>query len=82
MLESRIMEYAVRIHVEALPEGLFLATSEDVAGLVAQGGSVGEVLEIARDVARQLVDARRERDQGVDLPAAVGSMDFTIVVAE
>jgi predicted RNase H-like HicB family nuclease len=75
------MEHAVRIHVEALPEGLFLATSEDVPGLVAQGRTVAEVLEIARDVARKLIDARRERHQVVDLPSTLECQDFTIVVA-
>lgn len=47
------MEHAIRIHVEALPAGVFLATSNDVPGLVAQGRTVAETLEIARDVARK-----------------------------
>jgi len=55
------MEVAIRIHVEELPEGLFLATSEELPGLVAQGRTVAETLEIARDVARELNEARRER---------------------
>ena len=75
------MEHAIRIHVEALPEGVFLATSDDVPGLVAQGRTVAETLEIARDVARKLIDARRERDQVVDLPSMSDCKDFTIVVA-
>ena len=75
------MELAIRIHVEALPEGVFLATSDDVPGLVAQGRTVAETLEIARDVARKLIDARRERDQVVDLPSTSDCKDFTIVVA-
>jgi predicted RNase H-like HicB family nuclease len=58
------MEVAVHIHVELLPEGVFLATSEQLPGLVAQGHTVAETLEIARDVARRLIDARRERDLG------------------
>jgi predicted RNase H-like HicB family nuclease len=55
------MELAIQIHVEELPEGLFLATSEELPGLVAQGRTVAETLEIARDVARKLIEARRER---------------------
>ena len=55
------MELAIRIHVEELPEGLFLATSDELPGLVAQGRTVAEALEIARDVARKLIEARRER---------------------
>jgi hypothetical protein len=31
------MELAIRIKIEALPEGLFLATSDELSGLVAQG---------------------------------------------
>ena len=31
------MEKILRIHVERLPEGMYLATSEDLQGLVAQG---------------------------------------------
>ena len=56
------MELAIRIHVEQLPEGVYLATSDELSGLVAQGRTVAETLEIARDVARKLIEARRERE--------------------
>lgn len=56
------MEVAVHIHVELLPEGVFLATSEQLPGLVAQGRTMTETLEIARDVAHQLIEARQERE--------------------
>jgi predicted RNase H-like HicB family nuclease len=75
------MEVAVHIHVESLPEGLFLATSEQLPGLVAQGRTVAETLEIARDVARRLIEARREREGAPSLPPATENQDFTIVVA-
>ena len=58
------MELAIRIHIEELPEGLYLATSDELPGLVAQGRTVAETLEIARDVARRLLEARRERSRG------------------
>jgi predicted RNase H-like HicB family nuclease len=51
------MERIVRLHIEKLPEGVYLATSEDVQGLVAQGRTITETLEIARDVARKLIEA-------------------------
>ena len=38
------MELAIRIQVEELPEGLFLATSDELPGLVAQGRTVAEAL--------------------------------------
>ena len=48
------MERMINFHVEKLPEGVYLATSDDVQGLVAQGRTVSETIEIARDVARRL----------------------------
>jgi len=55
------MELAIRIHVEQLPESLYLATSDELPELVAQGRTVSETLEIARDVARKLIEAHQER---------------------
>jgi len=34
------MERIVKIHIEKLPEGFYLATSDDIQGLVAQGRTV------------------------------------------
>jgi predicted RNase H-like HicB family nuclease len=75
------MELTVRIQVEELPEGVFLATSDELPGLVAQGRTVAETLEIARDVARRLIEARRERDGAPNLPTTSERRDFTIVIA-
>jgi len=53
------MERIINMHVEKLPEGLYLATSDDIQGLVAQGRTVAEALEIARDVARKLLEEQK-----------------------
>jgi predicted RNase H-like HicB family nuclease len=74
------MELAIRIQVEQLPEGVVVATSEDLPGLVAQGRTVAEALDIARDVARKLIEARREREGVPLLPAAGEQRDYLIVV--
>ena len=50
----------VNLHIEKLPEGVYLATSNEVQGLVAQGRTIQETLEIARDVAKKLLEARNE----------------------
>lgn len=81
MLGSICMELAIRIHVEELPEGLFLATSDELPGLVAQGRTVAEALDIARDVARKLIEAQRERDGIPSLSTTAEIRDYTIVVA-
>lgn len=75
-----VMEFTIRVHVERLPEGLYLATSDDIQGLVAQGRTIAETLEIARDVARRLLEAQREREQAIDLPPNPEGADYTIVV--
>ena len=43
------MERVINLHIERLPEGVWLATSDDVPGLVAQGRTIQETIEIARD---------------------------------
>lgn len=80
LLRSVRMELAIRIQVDELPEGLFLATSDELPGLVAPGRTVGEALDIARDVARKLIEARRERDGVPNLPTTTERRDHTIVI--
>ncbi|MDO8674372.1 MAG: DUF1902 domain-containing protein [Dehalococcoidia bacterium] len=75
------MERIVKIHIEKLPEGVYLATSEDIQGLVAQGRTIAETLEIARDVARKLVEAQRERQGDPQLPELDDSFDYPLLVS-
>jgi len=60
------MENIINIHIEKLPEGLYLATSEDIQGLVAQGRTVTETIEIARDVAKKLLETQSEPGKDSD----------------
>jgi predicted RNase H-like HicB family nuclease len=53
------MEAAIQIRIGELPEGLYLATSDELPGLVPQGRTVAEALDIARDVARTIIDISR-----------------------
>ncbi|XHX75876.1 MAG: type II toxin-antitoxin system HicB family antitoxin [Stenomitos frigidus ULC029] len=55
------MEQIAKLHFEKLPEGVYLATSDDISGLVAQGRTVAETIEIARDVAKKLIEAQTDR---------------------
>jgi predicted RNase H-like HicB family nuclease len=75
------MEQIINIHIEKLPEGVYLATSEDMPGLVAQGRTVTEALEIARDVARKLMEARAERHSDVKLSGIDDSFDYPLIVS-
>ena len=68
----------INIHIEKLPEGFYLATSDDLQGLVAQGWTVSETIEIARDVAKKLIEASQEKDRReIHLQ---GSFDYPLIV--
>ncbi|MDZ7721932.1 MAG: DUF1902 domain-containing protein [candidate division KSB1 bacterium] len=74
------METIITLHIKKLPEGLYLATSDDLQGLIAQGRTVAETIEIARDVAKKLLEAQNKdmskfrllQDQQFDYPLVIG----------
>ena len=47
----------IRVKLEPLDEGGYGATSPDLQGLVAQGVTIAKSLEIARDVARRIIES-------------------------
>lgn len=76
-------EVAIRLHIEALREGGYLATSPDVPGLVAEGRSIAEATEIAQGLTRKIVESCLEH--GDPLPPALtklrtGSLDLLVPV--
>jgi predicted RNase H-like HicB family nuclease len=74
------LEQIAQLHIEKLPEGVYLATSDDIPGLVAQGRTLTETLEIARDVARGLLEAQGERSNTLKLTPIGESLDIPLVV--
>ncbi len=62
-------EALISITIKTLPEGVYLATSEDLPGLVVQGRTLAETLEFAQDVAAKLVESYVEH--GEALPPAL-----------
>jgi len=63
------LESFIRLELEQLPEGGYVATSADVPGLVATGRTVEETLEIARDVVRKIAESCIEH--GEPLPESL-----------
>ncbi len=55
------MEGTIQIHIEKLPEGVYLATSDDIQGLVAQSRTIRETMMIARDVVEKLLEGKKAR---------------------
>ncbi len=75
------MEKIINLHIEKLPEGVYLATSDDIQGLIAQGRTVSETMEIARDVARRLLEAQEARQGSFPSSTAISdSFDCSLVI--
>jgi len=60
----------IRLKLEPLDEGGYVATSPDLQGLVAQGVTIAQTMEIARDVARKIIESCLAH--GDPLPKPVG----------
>ena len=61
----------IRLDVEEVEAGVFVATSPDVPGLVAEGRSVTEAAQIAQDLARVFAEVCIE--YGDPLPPALAN---------
>lgn len=75
-------ELTIRLHIEPLDEGGYVATSPDVPGLVAEGCSLTETAAIAQELAREI--AQCCLDHGDPLPPAFRRLEnaksFKLVV--
>jgi predicted RNase H-like HicB family nuclease len=76
--KQSIMERIVNLHIEKLPEGFYLATSNNVQGLIAQGRTIAETIEIAKDIAKKLLEAQEE--QISHLKVVADSFDYPLVI--
>lgn len=74
------MEKFVNLQIEKLPEGYYLATSKSIQGLVAQGRTIAETIEIARDVAKKLLEAQEEEGIINNLVSIGNRFDYPLVV--
>lgn len=74
------MEHMIKLHIEKLPEGVYLATSHDIQGLVAQGRTIQETIEIARDVAKKLIETMNTNMQTHFVPVRE-VFDYQMVIA-
>ena len=74
------MEQIINLQIEKLPEGVYLATCDEVPGLVAQGRTLAETIEIARDVAKKLIEAQAPRPDGKPLVQIEDSFTYPMVI--
>lgn len=66
---AQVDKVAIRLRIEPLEEGGYVATSPDLPGLVAEGRSVTEAVEIAQGLARNPAE-RDCLEHGDPLPPA------------
>ena len=71
---AEVDEATIRLHIEPPAEGGYVATSPDVPGLVAEGRSVTETVEIAQGLTRKIVESCLEH--GDPLPPALTSQQM------
>ncbi|PIE97433.1 MAG: HicB family protein [Treponema sp.] len=75
--------YSMRLKISQIENGQYLAESDDMPGLIAQGRSISETIEIAQDVARKLLESYIEHgdpipvtfkpiEEKIELDIAVG----------
>lgn len=74
------MEQIVNLRIEKLPEGVYLATSDDVPGLLAQGRTLAETIDIARDVAKKLIEAQAQQPDASRLTKIEDSFTYPLVI--
>ncbi|MDO9097106.1 MAG: type II toxin-antitoxin system HicB family antitoxin [Candidatus Methanoperedens sp.] len=73
-------EAMINIKIEKLDEGGYLATSDTLQGLIAQGRTIAETIEIAQDVAKKLIESYIEH--GDTLPFEIKEKkSFTITTS-
>jgi len=58
-------EYLIPISIEPLEEGGYLATSSLLQGLIAQGRTIAETIEIAEDVAHKIIESCIEHNEPI-----------------
>ena len=64
-------EVTIRLHIEPLREGGYVATSPDVPGLVAEARTITEAVEIAQGLTRKIIESCIEH--GDPLPSALNN---------
>jgi predicted RNase H-like HicB family nuclease len=57
--------YQITLDIEQLEEGPYLGTSPDLPGLIVQADSPEEVIALAPDIARDLIEVMLETGQSL-----------------
>ncbi|MGK7895161.1 MAG: type II toxin-antitoxin system HicB family antitoxin [Xenococcus sp. (in: cyanobacteria)] len=77
------MKTLIKLKIEKfteLEEEYFVATSNDIEGLVAEGKTIEEVIEIAQDVAKVLLELEKETDSNIKVIDVPSVFEYPLIV--
>lgn len=75
---SKAMERVIKLVIERLPEGPWLATSDDVQGLVVQADNLTDLLDWSRTIAHDLIVLQREFDATAPDPGSAPADNWSM----
>ncbi len=77
------MKTLIKLKIEKFveqEEEYFVATSNDLEGLVAEGRTIEEVIKIAQDVAKVLLELEKETDTKVIVKDIPSILEYPLIV--
>ncbi|GCL40908.1 type II toxin-antitoxin system HicB family antitoxin [Dolichospermum planctonicum] len=77
------MQMLIRLKIEKFIEDeqeYFVATSDDLQGLLAEGKTVQEAIEIAEDVAKVLLELEKEKNHNFHLPDLPSQFEYPLIM--
>ncbi|MBE9198909.1 MULTISPECIES: type II toxin-antitoxin system HicB family antitoxin [Nodularia] len=77
------MKKLIRLNIEKFSEegqDYFVATSDDIQGLVAEGKTLQEALEIAEDVAKVLLDMEKGKNASLNLQDLPSQFEYPLIM--
>jgi len=77
------MKKLIRLHIEQFSEegqDYFVATSDDIQGLVAEGNTLQEALQIAEDVAKVLLDMEKGKNANFILKDLPSQFEYPLIM--
>lgn len=73
--------YRITLEIEHLPEGPYLGTSPELPGLIVQADTPEEIIRLAPDIARDLIDVMEEMGQQLPPEVTVSETPMRIPLA-
>lgn len=77
------MKAIVKLKIERFEEEeeeYFVATSDEIQGLVAEGKTIAETVAIAEDLARILLELDRDKERKSTLPTIPEQFEYPLII--